>query len=96
MQSSFTKRLRRDDAETIAIRLLGFLGGNPEQLSRFLALTGMDLADLRAEAGNPQFLASLLDHVMADEALLLAFCANEGLDPALIAPALQLLAGEAC
>jgi hypothetical protein len=94
MQSPSSKRLAKADAEAIAIRFLGFLAGAPEHLSRFLALTGTDIASLRQRAGDADFLASLLDYLMADEALLLAYCANDGLDPALVAPARHLLSGE--
>jgi hypothetical protein len=96
MQSPSSKRLAKADAEAVAIGFLGFLAGAPEHLSRFLALTGTDPATLRARAGDDDFLTSLLDYLMADEALLLAYCANEGLDPALIAPARHRLSGEAC
>ncbi len=74
-------------AERIAIAALAFLGSEPERLNRFLALTGLSPAHLRAAAAGPGFLAGVLDHVLADETLLTAFAASEGLDPAKVAAA---------
>lgn len=91
MQSSFSRRLSKTDAQNIAIGFLGFLGRESEHLSRFLALTGLDPAQLRANARKDEFLAALLDYLMADEALLLAYCANENVAPGSVAPARALL-----
>lgn len=84
-------QMSRDEAETVAVAALGFLAGDPERLSRFLALTGIDPGNIRTVAGHPAFLASVLDHVMSDESLLLAFSANGGIAPERIAPARRLL-----
>jgi hypothetical protein len=60
--------------EEIAIAALGFLAGDDERLSRFLALTGIDPASIRQQIGDPLFQLAILDHVFEDESLLLAFC----------------------
>lgn len=88
-------RVGRDEAEEIAIRALGFLAGDADRLGRFLALTGIDPAEIRALAGKKSFLVSVLDHVMGDESLLLAFSANAGIAPDKIAPARHRLDGAA-
>ena len=44
------------DAEAIAINVLKFLAGRPEELGRFLTLSGIDPADLRELAADTQFL----------------------------------------
>lgn len=69
------------DAETIAIQALGFLAGDMERLDRFLALTGLSPAGVREAAGEPGFLAAVLEHVSSDEALLMTFAANAGIEP---------------
>jgi hypothetical protein len=74
-------------AELIAIKALGFLASDPERLERFLNLTGLSPANVRAAAADPAFLAAVLDHVLADERTLLAFAAAEGLDPAQVGAA---------
>ena len=68
--------------EEIAIAALGFLAGDDERLSRFLALTGIDPASIRQQIGDPLFQLAILDHVFEDESLLLAFCAEIKMDPA--------------
>jgi hypothetical protein len=42
---------------------------------------------------DPHFQAGVLDFVLADESLLVAFAANEGLDPAAIMRARAALPG---
>jgi hypothetical protein len=81
------------DAESIAIRALGFLASEESRLERFLALTGIGPGDIRAAAAEPGFLVAVLDHVASDEALLLSFAANAGLDPGSVTRARAVLAG---
>ncbi len=88
-------RIDRDEAEALAIAALSYLAGASERLERFLALTGLDAGTLRETAATAEFQTAVLDHVMSDESLLLAFCANCGVDPTEVAPARRLLSGEA-
>jgi hypothetical protein len=85
----------RGAAETIAIQALGFLAGNPQQLSRFLDLSGLDLAGIRAAAADPAFLAGVLEHLASDEALLVAFAASAAINPEDIVRARTVLSGPA-
>ncbi len=73
------------DAEILAISALSFLATDPDRLSRFLAVTGLESGDLRRAAAGAGFLPAVLDYLLADEALLVAFAADQRLDPALIA-----------
>ena len=79
------------EAELIALKALGFLANEPERFSSFLALSGIELGDIRAAAQNPQFLAGLLNHLLQDESLLLTFTAEQELDPRLPALAAEAL-----
>lgn len=72
---------------------LGWIAGDAEQISRFLALTGADVSDLRAAAAEPGFLAGVLDFVMGHEPTLLAFCEAHALAPEDVAQAWQTLSG---
>ena len=83
----------QQDAEEIAIGALGFLATDPERLGRFLSLTGLGPENLRAAAGEPAFLLSVLDYVAADEVLLLALADHLSLRPASITQARQRMAG---
>lgn len=84
------------DDESLAIDALVFLAEDPERLSRFLGITGLEAQNLRAAAGQPGFLASVLDYLMQDESLLLAFAAQKHLAPEAVARAARKLGvGEA-
>jgi hypothetical protein len=84
-----------DHAETIALAALGFLAEDVQRLGRFLALTGIGPAELKAEAGSARVLAAVLDHLMKDESLLLVFAASSAIAPELIAAAHRQLDGAA-
>ncbi|WOJ89579.1 DUF3572 domain-containing protein [Methylocapsa polymorpha] len=84
-------QLTREAAEAIAIDVLTFIAAEPARLERFIALSGLTGDGLRAAAAEPGFFAGVLDHLAADEALLLAFSANAGQDPAMIAKARDCL-----
>ena len=84
-----------EGAETIAIAALGFLAADPQRLARFLALSGLGPHNLRQAASSPGFLAAVLDHLAADEPLLLAFAAAQGIDPGAVIRARDALSGRA-
>jgi Protein of unknown function (DUF3572) len=81
------------EAESIAIAALGFLAGDEDRLGRFLGITGLGPENLRAAAGEPGFLASVLGYITEDEALLMAFAENAGWPPEKVARASAQLAG---
>jgi hypothetical protein len=68
-------------AADLARDALLWLLGRPDDLGAFMGASGLDLADLRARAGEPEFLGFVLDFLLADEALLGAFAAEAGLPP---------------
>jgi hypothetical protein len=76
-----------EDAEGVAFAALSFLADRPQELARFLSLSGTDPTDLRRLAASSGFLAGLLDFFLHDEALLLAFASTAGLDPGAVAAA---------
>jgi hypothetical protein len=80
-------QLTRESAEAVAIDVLTFIAAEPVRLERFMTLSGLTPDGLRAAAAEPGFLAGVLDHLAGDEALLLAFAANAGRDPSIIAKA---------
>jgi hypothetical protein len=82
---------RGPDAQAIAIDALAFLAGDAERLERFMALTGLSPETIRQAARSPHFMTAVLDHLAADESLLLAFAANQGLDPAHVLKARESL-----
>jgi hypothetical protein len=87
--------LTQEAAEELAIQALTFIGGEPEWLGRFLAVTGIGPAEIRAAAREPGFLAGVLEHLAGNERLLTAFAVDAGVDPASIGKALVTLSGGA-
>jgi hypothetical protein len=80
-------------ANEIAVQGLAFLAEDIDRLGRFLALSGLDPATIREAAREPGFLAGVLDHIMGDESLLVAFAAGNQLRPQQIVEARNILAG---
>lgn len=70
-----------DSAQVLALRALAHLLSSGPPLDRFLAETGADPSILRERAGEPEFLAAVMDFVLADDALAGAFCETEAVDP---------------
>jgi hypothetical protein len=83
----------RETAELLAIQALAFIAEEPERLNSFLSITGIELGAIRDAAREPGFLAGVLEHMLGDESLLLAFADGTGIDPAAIARARQALGG---
>ena len=84
--------LAAEVAEVLAIQALGFIAQDEERLGRFLAITGMGPAEIREAARDRHFLAGVLDYLVGDEDLLVAFASHAGVDPTTIAIAQQALA----
>jgi hypothetical protein len=87
-KSSLTKQ----EAEMIGIAGLSWLAADPERIGRFLAVTGLGPENVRAAAGDPSFLPSLLDYLLANETDLVAFAGEMNLDPLRVRAARDLLA----
>ena len=83
----------RAEAESLAVSALSFLAAEPERLAGFLSLTGLGPETVRQAAKDPTFFPAVLDYLMANEPVLLAFAAEHGLDPAAIVAARKVLAG---
>jgi hypothetical protein len=83
----------REAAETLAIQALGFIAEEPQSLSRFLDTSGISVDRIRTAAREPGFLAGVLEHMLGDESLLLAFARSAGIDPAEVARAASALGG---
>jgi len=84
-----------DTALDLAAAALGFLASDPERLGRFLALSGLAPGDVRAAAADPGFLPAVLDYVLADEALLVAFAGSQVMEPERVSRARAALGGVA-
>jgi hypothetical protein len=75
----------------LAIQAFAFIAEDSDRLHSFLAVTGLAPERMREAAGEPDFLAGVLEHMLADENLLIAFSQSAGIDPADIARASNAL-----
>ena len=87
--------LAAEAAEATAVTILGWLAGEPELLSRFLALTGVAPSEVRTAVNDTDFLAGIVDFLMSHEPDLLAFCDATGTKPEAVVHAHAVLSGPA-
>ena len=73
--------MNRQNAEILALQGLGWLAGDRDGLQRFLDLSGLDAGAMRSQAGSPEMNAAVLDFLLAQEDLLVRFCANMAVSP---------------
>jgi hypothetical protein len=85
--------MQRSAAETIALQALTYLAVDGDGLLRFLMVSGLELDDLRARAGNPELLAGVIDFLLSDEALCAGFLFEENLDNSMLYAARRALPG---
>jgi len=81
----------RKTAEILAVQALAFIAEEPERLGLFVSATGIAPEQIRDAAREPDFLVGVLDHMLGDENLLVAFAGSAGVDPATIARARDVL-----
>lgn len=96
-QPAPTRRQRQDAANDaareVAIAALAFIAAAPTELSRFLALTGIEAGGIRAAAAEPGFLEGVLAYIAGNERTLLAFAHSAGIAPQDVENARFTLAG---
>jgi hypothetical protein len=85
-------RPSRDEAEMLAIQALAFIAEEPQTLARFLDMTGIEPEQIRNAAREQDFLGGVLEHMLGDEDLLIAFAASANVEPAALARARSALA----
>jgi hypothetical protein len=82
MQSNFkTSKQRGADPQEVAIAVLAWLANEPDLFGRFLALTGVEPAQVRNAINDPGFLSGMMDFLMNHEPTALAFCQTTGTAP---------------
>jgi hypothetical protein len=86
-------RSAREAAEMLAIEALAFIAEESRSLSRFLEASGIPAEQLRVASREPGFLGAVLEHMLGDQRLLVAFTQSAGIKPAEVARAAGLLGG---
>ena len=82
-----------ESAQTLAIQALSWILSTEDLAQVFMGSTGASVDDLRARAGDPSFLASVLDFLLMDDAWVTGFCDAAGFDYMDPMRARQLLPG---
>jgi hypothetical protein len=73
--------MNQDLAETRAVGALQWIVGQGDLLQVFMAATGSSEADLRNRAGEPEFLAAVMDFLMLDDAWVIDCATDLGWRP---------------
>jgi hypothetical protein len=87
--------LSPERAEILALEALAWLAADEGGITRFLAASGVDAADLRDAAGSTGLAVAILNFLLAHEDLLLAFCESSGTSAIELHRASHLLEPEA-
>lgn len=87
------KTIRHEQAESLAIKALIWLSQEPELMSRFLTLTGIDASAIRSAAREPGFLGGVLQFLLAHEPTLMRFCEATKTEPSSVVIAARQLPG---
>jgi Protein of unknown function (DUF3572) len=75
------QRLARESAEMLGLQALGWIAGRPDLAGQFLAAAGASPEEMRARAGDPEFLGFVLDFLLSNEEALLDFAREAGVPP---------------
>ncbi|MCA0271644.1 MAG: DUF3572 domain-containing protein [Proteobacteria bacterium] len=70
--------MRRDEAETVALKALGWIIGAEDQRDGFMAVSGLAPEDLMRRAGEPEVLLAVMDFLLAEDRRVIAFCDAAG------------------
>ncbi len=84
---------QRESAETLAFQAVSWLATDADLLGEFLNATGVGLSSLVADLKKPEFMASVLDFILAEDRHVLALAAYAGIGPAEVAVARASLPG---
>ena len=77
----------------IALQALAWIVSDDDRLAALMAESGIDPASLRRQAGDPEVLGAVLDHLLRDDQAVLAFCDAQGLPHSAPMSARALLPG---
>jgi hypothetical protein len=85
-----TGPFEREVAETEALTMLTWLAGQEDVFGAFLAASGASVADVAGKAGQAEFLASVVDFLMTEDAYVIGWANACGRKPETI---MQVRAG---
>lgn len=71
-------------AQVMALKIVEFLSREDGQLDAFLGMSGLSLEDFRAGLTEPETLAAVMDFLLQEDARVIAFAADAGIEPGVI------------
>ncbi|MFE3837121.1 DUF3572 domain-containing protein [Pseudogemmobacter sonorensis] len=71
----------QETAQIVAFQGLEWLAEDRDRIEAFVLQTGIAPRDLARHAAEPEMLAAVLDFLLADDGLVLAFAAHAALSP---------------
>jgi hypothetical protein len=66
--------MQQDLAERIGLEALAWIAGQDDLLTVFLGSSGASVDDLKKNAQDADFIASILDFLLMDDAWVVGFC----------------------
>ena len=87
--------LSQESAETIALQCLAWLTADEELMPLFMGATGVTGNEMKILAQDTDFLGSVLDFLLMNDAWVIAFCGAQGLENETPMQARQVLPGGA-
>ena len=87
------KTMTFDNAQIMGQSALAFLAENVDLLSQFLVQTGVGPDEVRNRKNDPEFLGHVLDFLLQDDDMIIAFSEYAGVVPDLVVVARHKLPG---
>lgn len=91
----YSRAMTPEAAEILSLEGLGWLAGDDEALTRFLAASGSDMTQLRQDAGRRDTQLAVLAFLLEQEDLMLRFCTAANVAPQSLHLAHHALEGHA-
>ena len=87
------KTMTEENAKIMGESALAFLANNVELLSQFLVQTGVGPDEVRTRKNDPEFLGHVLDFLLQNDEMIIAFSEFAGVVPDLVVVARHKLPG---
>ena len=83
----------RKSAETLGAQAFSWVAEEADRLNAFMAMTGAAPADMVRNITSAAFLGTVLDYILTEDALVIAFCDSRSLPYTAVMQARALLPG---
>ncbi len=80
-------------ARELAGKALIYIAQDPDRIGRFLAQSGVGPAEIRTRTQDAAFLGGILDHLLSNEPMLIAFAEWADIEPSSVTASRRFLPG---